>query len=599
MTEQNCGERSELEPSALVARTVVETILREGIRDFVLCPGSRSAPLAIALAQAEAAGIAELMVEIDERVAGFIALGLGKAGRPAVVITTSGSAVANLHPAVEEAFASGVPLLVVSADRPHELRGVRASQTTDQTQVLRGSLRGFCDLPINTNDVNAIKNHVRRAVWECLGLGFAGGSGAGPAQLNIAFTTPLQSARSWNCAQLKEVLQKNNKNNAVAQCVVRSELGNRLLGNTHGDLNCGLKFYKQCEPKNTVIVAAPSTLGKSAEFAQMLAAEIGMIPIFAEPGSVLRRLPQAIRAYPELLNNEIAQEIQRVIVIGHPTLTREIAQLLANPEIEVVVVDEPPTFTDVSGNAAAVISLAELGVYATADLQWYRRWERASLVARRQISAHLKSLQQHPEKVQKLTQSEIAIALAESEITTFYAASSVIREVNLYGSCARQEVFVNRGLAGIDGNISTALGIAIALEEPVRVAVGDLAFLHDLGALVRTAGEDRQISLQVVVLDDGGGSLFATLEYGEGDEKIFDRVFRTKKKFDFVQYAKALGEEVKFHEFTGDFQDLTNLFARAPIGIEIIYFNLKGDSMTQIRSQRLLIRDSIQQALAV
>ena len=594
-----------LAPAAATAREIIAGAIRGGIRNFVACPGSRCAPLTIALAQAEAAGIIDLHIETDERVAGFVALGMGKAGKPAAVVTTSGSAVANLHPAVEEAFYSAVPLFVISADRPHTLRGVRASQTTDQSQVLRGSVRDLIELPAELTDLPAVRNHLRRAVRRCLGIGFSGADGPGPVQLNVAFAPPLHTEQPWNLAEFTaqtgeqvgaqtgefSVCTENSRESlrsvdrysqreafvARAGCFAMQKPINRELAGV---------------PKRTVIVAGPSSLGNTAEFAAETSALIGQIPVLAEPGSALRRLPQAVSAHPELLRSKLGTAIERAIVIGHPTLTREVSQLLANPQVEVIVVDEAPSFTDISGNAVEIINFADIGAYATADLQWYQLWERASLQARRQIHRFLHRGESLPTS-QKLGQSEIAVALAASRVTTFYAASSIIREVNLYGSCEQQDVFANRGLAGIDGNISTAVGIADARREPVRVAVGDIAFIHDLGALVRTVDENRELDLQVVLLDDGGGSLFATLEYGAGDVAIFDRVFRTEKEFNFRDYAKALGERVKFTEFTGDFAKLADLLAQPPRGVEIVYLDLRGSSMQEIREQRNWLREQI------
>ncbi|WP_353066151.1 2-succinyl-5-enolpyruvyl-6-hydroxy-3-cyclohexene-1-carboxylic-acid synthase [Arcanobacterium hippocoleae] len=582
---QTLPEESMLEPSALIAREIIETAMRTGIRHFVLCPGSRSAPLAIALAQAEAHGAIELFVETDERVAGFIALGLGKVGKPAAVITTSGSAVANLHPAVEEAFYSAVPLCVISADRPHEMRGVRASQTSLQSQILRGSIVDFVDLPADLQQPKAVANQVRRLVRRCFGFGISGASGPGPVQLNIAFAPPLQTAHSWE--------------------PMRFAQGYKVANAAGGAVNFPAPVQaimpRECSSigvaKRTVVVAGPTSCGNGADFAQQLARELFQIPILAEPGSALRRLPQAMPAHPVLLQSALVQEIERVIVIGHPTLTREVAGLLADPQVEVIVVDEAPTYTDVSGNAAEIINLGDIGGYATADLAWYRLWEQASLAARRAVWNHLEEFSGSEKSATpslRLSQSEIAIALAASKVPTFYAASSIIREVNLWGSCANQDVYVNRGLAGIDGNVSTAIGIAFGLQEPVRVAVGDLAFIHDLGALVRAAEpQSAELDLQVVVLDDGGGSLFATLEYGTGDEQIFNRVFRTAREFDLAAFAKSLGNRVKFTEFLGNYVQLQEFLQRDPAGIEIVYFNLRGATMQQTRQRRVALREKV------
>ncbi|WP_160149057.1 2-succinyl-5-enolpyruvyl-6-hydroxy-3-cyclohexene-1-carboxylic-acid synthase [Arcanobacterium ihumii] len=540
--------------STVTARTTIECLVREGISTFILCPGSRSAPLAIALAQAEHAGVVDLHIETDERVAGFVALGFGKEGVPAAVVTTSGSAVANLHPAAEEALHSAIPIVFLTADRPHEMRGVRATQTTNHCAVLAGSVLHSVDLPTDLPSENSLKNQLVRTCRIAKGEGFAGGRGCGPVHINLAFRDPLVPESEWGSVH--------------------------ELGNVEGG---PLQKPTDMPAKRTVIVAGPSQVVASPAQAQAFGETIGLIPVLAEPSSSLRCLPQAVTSHPILLSSALGNCVERAVVIGHPTLTREVSRLLANAEVEVVVMDDQPSYTDVSGNAAQVVDLESLPAWLTIDPQRFREWEVASTKVRRYL---------HKEEW-KLGFPAIARAISQSSITTMLGASSIIREVNLYGDCPGKVFSANRGLAGIDGTVSTAIGMALAKKEPVRVVVGDLTFIHDLGALVKTSNQARLPDIQVVVINDAGGSLFATLEYGAGDTEVFDRVFRTEKTFDYVKYVKALGVDMTCRIASGDPLTLHDELDEFTGGIEVFVVNLPREEVGIMRGKRSDLRSRI------
>ncbi len=534
--------------STQTARWIIKTLIAQGVTNFVLCPGSRCAPLSLALAQLEKANLIKLHVETDERVAGFVALGFAKVGAPTAIVTTSGTAVANLHPAIEEALHSALPLLVLSADRPHSLRGVRASQTTDHMAVLAGSVKYAVDIPVGIFEEKALANQVRRAVRIMRGIGVAG-QGNAPVHINVAFAEPLLPDTDWNLQELQ-----------VTEYVFT--------------------------PKRTVIVAGSSTVFTDIIAAQTLLSQLPKVPIIAEPTSVFRTCAAAVISAPILLQSALRQEIERVIVIGQPTLTREVNALLADPQIEVLVVDEAPTFTDISGNARKIIMPADISNYVSADEQWFARWQRASQIAEKIIGQHLQS--------GSLTYPAIADVLAQSPTSTFLGASSVIREINLYARTPK--VFAaNRGLAGIDGTISTAIGMALATGKPLRVVVGDLTFVHDLGALVRTKMQANLPDLQVVVIDDEGGSIFATLEYGKLDMEVFDRVFRTAKDFSVKDYVCSL-KNVTFTPVK-DLSQLRQNLDNFCGGIDVQYINLAEENLENLRRERQILRKEILCAL--
>lgn len=536
----------QVEASTRMAREIVAELVRQGVRRFVLCPGSRSAPLAYALADAEAAGVVELHVETDERVAGFVALGSGLSGQVAAVVTTSGSAVANLHPAVEEARYAGVPLIVLAADRPHERRGVRASQTADHRGVLEGSVRFVAEIAA---DAPALRGQVVRAAR-------AATRQAGPVLINVAFREPLMPGGPWE---------------SVAEDCGRAGAGDLGEGGVGEGLGAG---------RRTVVVAGPSSRSNPL-YARELP-DLGGVPILAEPTSELRGHPNAVAAHPLLLRTGLGERIERVVVLGHPTLTRDVSVLLSAGEV--YAVDEAVGYTDVAG-IAEVVELADVpGLVAGSPDLWLAEWQEASHCAEVAIEEALAEA--------GMSTPAIARSLTESPVPTHLAASTIIREVNLYGRAPAGPLYANRGLAGIDGTMSTAIGTALATGQPTRVVVGDLAFIHDATSLVATA---RQAGprLDVVVIDDHGGSLFSTLEYGAGPEEAYDRVFRTEKRLDVEAFARAVGAQyVRVREMAELREALAGQF-----GVRIVHIDAGRVPMAAERAARQGLAERVLAAL--
>ncbi|MCI6574827.1 MAG: 2-succinyl-5-enolpyruvyl-6-hydroxy-3-cyclohexene-1-carboxylic-acid synthase [Actinomycetaceae bacterium] len=579
------GEASE------TARAIVASCIEYGVRDFVLCPGSRSAPLAYALYDAEMAGLVRLYVETDERVAGFVALGCGKAGKTAALVTTSGSAVANLHPAVEEAFYSAVPMIVLSADRPHELRGVRSSQTSDHVGVLRASVCASVDIPTDIGSIVALRGHLRRAIRVAHGVGFAGGPG--PVHVNVAFREPLLRQERWDTDALVR------RFGVLSPAADSGESGAQSRAD---ELKETKKEVKR-RAKHTVVIAGsgdrlPELRRYHRDVQRFLssdfAAQFAHVPVLAEPATLMRALPSAIGAHPIVLDKQLPlrRRIERAIVIGHPTLTREVNALLSDPAVEVIVVDEPPTYTDVSGNASQVIAARELGMWLAVDSDWFSLWSHAACQAEHCIT-------QWETSADTLDFQRLArIVNRDAErVPTLLAASSIIREVNLYAPAPGPVYESNRGLAGIDGTVSTAIGMSLARGRAMRVVLGDLAFIHDVGALIATAGQMRG-NVQIVLADDGGGSLFSTLEYGQGDACAFDRVFRTEKVLNVAQFAASLGESVRYRTVDGSARACAQALENYSEGIEIVYVGLQRESLPVMRKHRAYLRTRVRDAVA-
>jgi 2-succinyl-5-enolpyruvyl-6-hydroxy-3-cyclohexene-1-carboxylate synthase len=481
-----------MNPSTAFATVVVDELIRSGVREAVLAPGSRSAPLALALAAADREGRLRLHVRIDERTAGFLAIGLIRGtGLPVPVVTTSGTAVVNLHPAVLEASHSGLPLIVLSADRPPELRGSGANQTTDQLKVFGSAVRLFHEVGTPVRELGQVaywRSTIARAVSAAVGARTAD---PGPVQLNCALAEPLVpgDAPEWP-----------------------ESLDGRSGPWTAVHAGAAQPTAVGAGPK-TVVVA-----GDGASQAARLTAEAGRWPLFAEPSSRARTGPAVISAYRLLLSSELAGEIERVLVFGHPTLSRPITRLLARPDVEVVVVAPTGLWPDAGHRAAAVVTGLE--VTAADGTDWLARWQHADQLARPALDKVL---------ADGLTGPAVAAIVADAvgaDGMLVVASSNSVRDLDLAPVVPIRTV-ANRGLAGIDGTLSTAVGAALANAGATHALIGDLAFLHDFNGLVIGPDEPRP-DLRIVVVNDNGGGIFSTLEQGaEAHATHFDRVFGT------------------------------------------------------------------------
>ena len=525
-------------PASAYSVALLEELVRLGVRDVVVCPGSRSQALALAAAALERAGSIRLHVRIDERVAGFLALGLAvESGVPAAVIVTSGTAVANLHPAVLEANHSGVPLLLLTADRPDELRGIRSNQTTHQAGIFGVAVRFSRDVsaPMGAgDDAPGARTLARLAVDAAVGVGPAG---PGPVHLNLSLreplSTPLGDIPRVEAAGLPEVTAAR-----ITRAGILLERG-----------------------KRTVVIAGHG----SGPVAESLA-HAGGWPLLAEVSSGARFGRNLVVAYRELLSDpDFGGRVERAVVYGHPTLSRQVPALLARDGVEVIVV--APTGDEVynPGRRAAHIVGAANVVDGSVDRAWIGSWVQAS----RAISDE-KSQDTAPD-LEAAHSSDPATRLGyvKSEFQAIRApidrrmlalavwgatwphdrlvlgASRLIRDVDAAVPGKKIAVHSNRGLAGIDGTVATALGIALAsqVDGPgvTRVLLGDLTLLHDAGALLGGMGEAMP-RIQVIVGNDGGGTIFDGLEVSESTQRAdFDRVLYTPQRVDLAALAEAYG----------------------------------------------------------
>lgn len=610
-------------PATLLARAVVASLVEAGVKRVVISPGSRNAPLTYALADAAQAGYLQLRVVVDERSAAFVALGASRSdwlheglARPAVAVMTSGSAVANAHPAVVEADAAGVPLIILSADRPHALVNTGASQTTVQTGIFGAATRYQADLG-DTNASDAVANQVRRAV--------AAASGRlsldpGPVHLNVRLAPPLAPAAPWQVPHLEP---------KTHWLRARKPLEEQLNEATVSQVGCRLGLDPA---RRGVIVVGDNDDAELAHFAASLAHAWGW-PLLAEPTSLVRTNANTVAAYSALLAGgdgsasgdgaQLSQEIEQLLVVGHPTLTRPIGALLARADIYQVVLTNRARWSDVSGRAAYVTTLeqalsslnipgggagAEVGAdadaggdaSASADAGagagvggstgknapsplWLQRWLQAG---QQQLNATsvTKAAQMALTTWQATSQYEshsqstaIHSDGLESSVTLMAASSMTIRYLDAGLPAGKQlkkmpgPVVANRGLAGIDGTISTAVGLAWASGQPVRVIIGDLAAAHDLTGLVKAVTEN-EVDLQVIVLDDHGGKIFSGLEYGASElSNYFLRFFTTAQQVDFAQAAAAFGAHVSVID---DVDGLQSLLSETIEGRSLVHVKL-------------------------
>lgn len=568
------------------ARSLVAALLAEGVREVVLCPGSRSAPLAEALADAADAGRLRLRVVLDERSAGFIALGVARAhalnehSRCAAVVTTSGTAVSNLHPAVSEADAAGIPLLVISADRPHELVGTGASQTTEQTGLFAPALRLGVDLPADlAADLGghaadaAITGQVRRAVAAATGTL---SRDPGPAQINARFRPPLTAeGAAEDTAEDAVPLAPappsppaaTTAPAAVPACAPEAG-ASRPAGSGSSVQGRG------------IVVAGDTAHPAVGSMARSLAEHLNW-PLLAEPTSQARSGPQALSRYAELLGTPagraLAQQAEHLLVLGHPSLSRSITALLGREDLNVTVLTECARWTDVSGRARRVVPMdgpdhqpddaalrsarlvASLGL-ESADAAWTDSWRRA--------------VADLPEPDRSSSGDALARAVweasqAPSAPTLLLGSSMTVRRLDRLAQpgAAAPKAVANRGLAGIDGTIATGIGLWMASGEPVRAVMGDLAFLHDAMSLNRGVREE-EADLQVIVVDDGGGAIFSHLEYARTTPAgRFERLFTAPQRADIAALAAALGARVHVPD---DVEALRGLLAEPVDGVSVV-----------------------------
>lgn len=707
--QQNMERAGEnLGAATAFARLTVSELVRAGVRDFVICPGSRSAPLTYALAVLAQAGAVRTHVRLDERSAAFFALGLAKSGiykgedatyTPVALVVTSGTAVAELHAGLLEAFHCGIPLIALTADRPRTARGSGANQTTWQQGIFGAACPVALDIDASEDDLDTVKESLSEAFEEAWGAGAQKRGRLCPLQLNLCFAPPLVSSTSW---QIPAELQGLALGEAAIAASLEKPLKTQVVA--EGADEAPRKIAK------TLVVLADQCPPQVAQAAQKWG-----LPVLAEPTVTLKPGNVVQIAHAPQVLPALAGEIEQIILAGHATLSRPISALLSRDDIPIYCLPSLGAKTNLTGKYMPTTTAQVDTVFpAAASPAWLARWrevaqavERAyrSCVDRRAVTvwqnanyaafdagdlpqvvaegqtapsinlknhgfatsdeegknaseaAHrlrMPSPEGAPELRDNLRELEMGIdpfALARiyedvyeawvnrdpdsarngdlkadnarnsadsvrgagstgslggvlaqpdgkkvnaagAPPLTMLGASNTIRAFDLAARGDRGISYcANRGLAGIDGNIATALGLAAGTGQAVRFIAGDLTCLHDLTGLLTGQLEDTP-TVQVMVLNDGGGRIFATLEHGElANPEVFERYFLTPQRFDLSALAAGLGWDYRCAQ---DIEELKMILYEDPRR-EIVEINAY---LPDLRARRAALESEIRRELA-
>lgn len=699
------GAEGNLDDATAFARLAVSELVRAGVRDFVICPGSRCAPLTYALAALAQAGVVRTHVRLDERSAAFFALGLAKSGiykgeeaayTPVALVVTSGTAVAELHAGLLEAFHCGIPLIALTADRPRAARGTGANQTTWQEGIFGTACPVALDIDASEDDLSAAKDRLGAALAQAGGQGESRRGQRCPLHINLGFAPPLVTSNTW---QIPAELLAHPSDKDVSAPSSLVSLTTPLAAD-------GAETTPRKNVK-TLVVLADQCPPQVAQAAQKWG-----LPVLAEPTVTLKPGNVVQIAHTPQVLPALAGEIEQIIIAGHATLSRPISALLSRGDIPIYCLPSLGAKTNLTGKyvptttaqvdtvfpaAASPAWLARWREVAQAVERAYRRgvdrravtvWQNANYaaldprdlpqVATERATAPSGNLKNHvfatsgeegqgaseaahrlqmptsegaPELSDNLRELEMGIdpfALARiyedvyeawinrdpdstrnsdpsaskplssadsvrdadgagsvlaqpdgKKVTaagapplTMLGASNTIRAFDLAARGDRGIRYcANRGLAGIDGNIATALGLAAGTGRAVRLIAGDLTCLHDLTGLLTGQLEDTP-TVQVMVLNDGGGRIFATLEHGElANPEVFERYFLTPQRFDLSALAAGLGWDYRCAQ---DIEELKTILCEKPRR-EIVEINAY---LPDLRARRAALESEIRRELA-
>ena len=565
-----------MNPSTKLATTLVDELIRCGLSEVVLAPGSRSAPLAIEFHRRAEAGDLRLSVRIDERSAAFCALGLAKASRsPVAVVCTSGTAAAHFHAAVIEADESAVPLLLLTADRPPELRGTGANQTIDQLRLYGPAVRWFCELGV-PEDRAGEAGYWRSAACHAWGLasGSAGGT-PGPVHLNLALREPLVPDASF-------VVADEHGSQADGKPWTRFATVADLPRSERGLVVCGDGDYDPAPLLN-------------------LAEEAGW-PVLAEPSSNARRGPCALGAYQYLLTDPgfvAAHQPDLVVSAGRPGLSRGQFGLLRSVRDgrrgrrHVVIAQGPGRWADPARSATDVARGVRLaGGPASASTgpvgspsEWLSDW----LGADRAAGAAVDAILDADDRLSEPRLARDLVAALPDDALLWAASSLPIRDLDQHmrpGPGPR--ILASRGASGIDGLVSSAIGAALAHQAAgggqAVALLGDLAFLHDAPGLMLGRGEPRP-DLCVIVVNNDGGGIFSMLEQAAFPGP-FERVFGTSHGTRMADLAAATGLPYRQIDAAGEVTEVLRTTSGRGTGISLVELRTDRPGQAKLR-QRL------------
>lgn len=515
--------------TATFCATLVDEWLQCGVRHAVVSPGSRSTPIALEIANRQEI---EMHIFHDERSAAFAALGIAKAsGIPAILVCSSGTAAVEFHPAVVEAHHSEVPILICTADRPAELQGVGAPQTIDQQNLYGVSVRKF----VNAEVADESESHTWRKIARDL-FATSLGKVRGPVHLNLRFREPLMGVATS--------LPPRHERSAMIADKVDLPSARSLR-----------KLKKALNFKNGVIIAGPENYQIESIF--RLAQTLSW-PVLADPRSGARVPSKFVVAAADsiLRDEDFAKKLQPQVVLRFGTLpaSKVVNSWLASSGAKQIVITTTPTLADpdqlcalhivgeIDELCAELVSDRTNGQNNRDDFSWLDLWDTAESSAQKSINA---ALADEP----GLSEPGVARALYGllPEASNLVVSSSMpIRDVEWFAAPRTGlRVHANRGANGIDGVVSTAVGIALATRQPTTLLIGDIALLHDVNGLIGLVS--REIDLRIVVIDNNGGGIFSFLPQAQNLESTkFEKIFGTPHGVNLKMVAQA--HQINTHE---------------------------------------------------
>jgi 2-succinyl-5-enolpyruvyl-6-hydroxy-3-cyclohexene-1-carboxylate synthase len=517
----------------------------------VIAPGSRNAPLSWAFAQAEKAGLIKIQVRIDERDAGFLALGIAKAtGKPVPVVVTSGSAVANLMPAVVEAFHSAVPVIVLSADRPASARGKSAPQTINQSGMFGTFVKFQIDIAANQADLADVSKAIDSSIT----------GRPGPVQVNAQFELPLMpEPENLEWQPKAPTLKSISKTECKQKEIEVSSRGVFVVGDTADQ--------------------------KAVEQINEVSLELGW-PIVWEPTANAHMFQNSISHGVVLLQADVAPNVDVVVTLGTVGLSRAILGLIKNTPVHLAIhsATAGPDLPNPVSSAKEILECVPK-LKAKVDPEWLSQWQSLDDKAAAVVTAALA-----PDTLTGPSAARLVWDQAGFDDQLFVAASWPVRHLEAHATKRKGlQVFGNRGANGIDGLISTAMGVAIGTKKRTVLLMGDIAFLHDLGGLNLGEGQD-QPNLTIVVLDNNGSGIFSQLEQGAAEyQEHYEKVFGTPHGKDLWVIAESLGIPAKQVTSKTELKFALDSFEKMP-GIKVIVCltgdrNAENDLIKQIVSQ--------------
>lgn len=513
------------------AREIVQICLDSGAEHVVIAPGSRNAPLSWAFAQAEKAGLIKIQVRIDERDAGFLALGIAKVtGKPVPIVVTSGSAVANLLPAIVEAFHSAVPVIVLSADRPASARGKSAPQTINQFGMFGTFVKSQIDVAPDQTDFTEVSRVIDLSIT----------NRPGPVQVNVQFELPL-------LPDLENLDWQPKRPNL------------KTISKTD------LKQKQIAVPARGVFIVGDNADPESVIAIDQISQVIGW-PVIWEPTANAHMLQNSISHGVVLLQADIAPKVDAVVTFGTVGLSRAILGLLKSVPIHLAIhsASSGSDLPDPVSSAKEIFDCVP-NLETKTDPEWLSRWQVLDHKAATAVATALS-----PDTLTGPSAAQLVWDQTGKDEQLFVAASWPVRHLEAYA--AKRDglhAFGNRGANGIDGLISTAIGVGIGTSKRTVLLMGDIAFLHDLGGL--NLGEEQAApNLTVVVLDNNGSGIFSQLEQGANEyQEHYEKVFGTPHGKDLWVIAESLGIPAKQVATKTELKFALQSFEKTP-GIKVI-----------------------------